>query len=56
MSGSLAAATNVGSQSMALTISFETIPAGILPGHSDTTHGNTRNAPSEFVFFSLRNG
>ena len=53
-SGSPAAARNVGSQSWCCTISFETTPAGILPGQR--TISGTRNAPSQFVFFSLRNG
>ena len=53
-SGSPAAETNVGSQSRWLTISFDTVPAGILPGQR--TIAGTRNAPSQFVFFSLRNG
>ncbi len=54
MSGSPAAARNVGSQSWCCTISFDTTPAGILPGQRITS--GTRNAPSQFVFFSLRNG
>ena len=54
MSGSPAAARNVGSQSWCCTISLETTPAGILPGQR--TSSGTRNAPSQFVFFSLRNG
>jgi hypothetical protein len=37
-----------------LQMSFTTTPAGILPGQR-MTHG-TRNAPSQFEFFSLRNG
>ena len=53
-SGSPAAARNVGSQSWCWTISFETTPAGIFPGQR--TISGTRNAPSQFVFFSLRNG
>ena len=53
-SGSPAAARNVGSQSWCCTISFETTPAGILPGQR--TINGTRKAPSQFVFFSLRNG
>ena len=52
--GSPAAARNVGSQSWCCTISFETTPAAILPGQR--TISGTRNAPSQFVFFSLRNG
>jgi hypothetical protein len=35
-------------------ISLETVPAGIRPGQR--TISGTRNAPSQFVFFSLRNG
>ncbi len=35
-------------------IPFETVPAGILPGQRITA--GTRNAPSQFVFFSERNG
>ena len=54
MSGSPAAARKVGSQSWWWMISFETTPAGILPGQRTTS--GTRNAPSQFVFFSLRNG
>ena len=54
MSGSPAAARNVGSQSWCWTISFETTPAGILPGQRISS--GTRKAPSQFVFFSLRNG
>ena len=54
MSGSPAAARKVGSQSWWLTISLETCPAGILPGQRISC--GTRNAPSQLVFFSLRNG
>ena len=54
MSGSPAAARNVGSQSWCWMISFDTVPAGILPGQR--TISGTRNAPSQLVFFSLRNG
>ena len=54
MSGSPAAARKVGSQSWCWTISLETTPAGILPGQR--TIIGTRNAPSQFVFFSLRKG
>ena len=54
MSGSPAAARNVGSQSWCWTISFETTPAGILPGQRIIS--GTRKAPSQLVFFSLRNG
>ena len=54
MSGSPAIARNVGSQSWCWTISLETTPAGILPGQR--TSSGTRKAPSQLVFFSLRNG
>ena len=54
MSGSPAAARNVGSQSWCWTISLDTTPAGILPGQRIIS--GTRNAPSQLVFFSLRNG
>jgi hypothetical protein len=49
-----AIARNVGSQSWYWTISLETLPALILPGQR--TSSGTRNAPSQLVFFSLRNG
>ena len=35
-------------------IPFETVPAGILPGH--LTAAGTLHPPSQFVFFSPRNG
>ena len=54
ISGSPAAATNVGSQSWCWMISLDTVPASILPGHRISS--GIRNAPSQFVFFSLRNG
>ena len=54
MSGSPAIARNVGSQSWCWTISLDTLPAAILPGQR--TAIGTRNAPSQLVFFSLRNG
>jgi hypothetical protein len=54
MSASPATARSVGSMSRWLQMSFTTTPAGILPGQR-MTHG-TRNAPSQFEFFSLRNG
>ena len=54
MSASPAAARKVGSQSWCWTISLETVPGGILPGQRITW--GTRKAPSQFVFFSLRNG
>jgi hypothetical protein len=54
MSGSPAAARNVGSQSWWPTISFETVPAAMRPGQRMIS--GTRNAPSQFVFFSPRNG
>ena len=49
-----AMARNVGSQSWCWTISLDTEPASILPGQR--TSIGTRNAPSQLVFFSLRNG
>jgi hypothetical protein len=54
MSGSPAAASRVGSQSWCWTISFDTTPAGIRPGQRISS--GIRKAPSQFVFFSLRNG
>jgi hypothetical protein len=54
MSGSPAADRNVGSQSWCCTISFDTTPAGMRPGQRISS--GTRNAPSQLVFFSLRNG
>jgi hypothetical protein len=54
MSGSPATARNVGNQSWCWTISLETKPAGIFPGQRMSS--GTRKAPSQFVFFSLRNG
>jgi hypothetical protein len=54
MSGSPAAARKVESQSWCWMISLETTLVAILPGQR-TIYG-TRNAPSQFVFFSLRNG
>ncbi len=54
MSGSPAAARNVGSQSMWCMISFETEPASICPGQR--TIAGTRQPPSQLVFFSPRNG
>src|SRR5437899_7893131 len=54
MFGSPAAARKVGSQSWCWTISFDTTPPGILPGQRISS--GTRKAPSQFVFFSLRNG
>ena len=53
-SGAPAAARKVGSQSWCCTISLDTLPAGILPGQRITS--GTRNAPSQLVSFSLRNG
>ena len=47
-------ARNVGSQSWCCTISLETAPALIFPGQRMTR--GMRNAPSQLVFFSLRNG
>jgi hypothetical protein len=54
MSGSPAAARKIGSQSWWPTISFDTTPAGIRPGHRIIS--GIRKAPSQLVFFSLRNG
>ena len=54
MSGSPAAAISVGSQSSPLTISLEIEPGWIRPGQRIMQ--GTRNAPSQLVFFSLRNG
>ena len=54
ISGSPAAARKVGSQSWCWMISLEITPAGILPGQR--TISGTRKAPSQLVFFSLRNG
>jgi hypothetical protein len=54
MSGSPAAARNVGSQSWCWTISLETAPAGTLPGHRSSS--GILNAPSQLEFFSLRKG
>ena len=54
MSGSPAAATNVGSQSWCCTISLEIEPAWICPGQRITS--GMRKAPSQLVVFSLRNG
>ena len=53
-SGSPAIARNVGSQSWCCTISLDTTPASIRPGQRTTI--GTRKAPSQLVFFSLRNG
>ena len=49
-----AAASRVGNQSSAVTISFETAPGldAARPAHE----AGTRKAPSQLVFFSLRNG
>ena len=44
----------MGSQSWCWTIPLETTPAGMRPGQR--TISGTRKAPSQFVFFSLRNG
>jgi hypothetical protein len=49
-----AAATSVGAQSRWDMISFEMTPGLILPGQR--TKEGTRNAPSQFMFFSPRNG
>ena len=47
-------ARKVGNQSWCWTISLETLPGLILPGQR--TISGMRNAPSQLVFFSLRNG
>ena len=47
-------ARKVGSQSWCCTISLDIVPAFIFPGQR--TSIGTRNAPSQLVFFSLRNG
>ncbi|SKC72213.1 hypothetical protein SAMN04324258_3122 [Krasilnikoviella flava] len=44
----------VGSQSWCCTISFDTAPAGTCSGQRMSS--GTRKAPSQFEFFSLRNG
>ena len=54
MSGSPAAARNVGSQSWCCTISLETERGLIFPGQRIIS--GIRNAPSQLVAFSLRNG
>lgn len=54
MSASPAAASRVGGQSRTLTISLDTDPGLILPGQR--IMAGTRIAPSQSVFFSLRNG
>ena len=54
MSGSPAAARNVGSQSWCEATSLNTVPGLILPGQRTKT--GTRQPPSQLVFFSLRNG
>ena len=54
MSVSPAAASSVGNQSRPETISFETSPALMRPGQRIIA--GTRNAPSQLVSFSLRNG
>ena len=54
MSGSPAAARNVGSQSWWVTMPLSTVPALILPGQR--TKAGTRQPPSQLVFFSERNG
>ena len=53
MSGSPAACTSVGSQSCDPTISLLTELGSTMPGHR--SNSGTRNAPSQLVFFSLRN-
>ena len=47
-------ARKVGNQSWCWMISFEIWPGLILPGQRTTS--GTRKAPSQFEFFSLRNG
>ncbi len=54
MSGSPAAASNVGSMSWWETMPFSTVPALILPGQR--RNAGTRQAPSQLVSFWLRNG
>ena len=54
MSGSPAAASSVGSQSWCWMMSLEPLPALIFPGQRIIS--GTRNAPSQLVSFSLRNG
>ena len=53
MSGSPAMAQSVGSQSLWLISSLVTVPGLITPGQR--TRQGTRKAPSQLVFFSLRN-
>ena len=54
MSGSPAIAMSVGTQSLWLINSLVTVPGFTVPGQR--TSIGTRNAPSQFVFFSDRNG
>ena len=54
ISGSPAAASSVMNQSLWLTMPLSTLPAGMWPGQR--TMAGTRYAPSQFEFFSLRNG
>ncbi|MNF95069.1 hypothetical protein D3C84_778060 [compost metagenome] len=54
MSGTPAAASRVGSQSMWWRIWLETTPAGTWFGQR--TMAGTRQPPSQLVFFSPRNG
>ena len=54
MSCSPAAARNVGSQSWCWMMSLDTVPALIFPGQRIIS--GIRNAPSQLVAFSLRNG
>ena len=54
MSAFPAAASRVTNQSLWLTMPFSTLPAGTLPGQR--TSNGTRYAPSQFEFFSFRNG
>ncbi len=54
MSGTPAADSSVTNQSLWLTIPVSTVPAAIRAGQR--TIAGTRKAPSQFEFFSLRNG
>ena len=49
-----AAASSVGNQSSPETISLDDVPGSMCPGQRISA--GTRNAPSQLVFFSLRNG
>lgn len=54
MSGFPPAAAKVGSQSSCEMMPFSVVPAGKCPGQR--TKAGTRKAPSQFEFFSPRNG